>query len=111
MAGVSGVSAAPDGGVCLRKTKGVCKLDATGATAWETEVETGFLPTVVASENGKALVLSDRGLLSCLDDETGNVIWQYQVTPKLWTMSSPCVHEGAVYVSAMDGSVTALACG
>jgi len=60
------------------------------------------------NEGNRLFVISDRGLLSCLDSESGDIVYQYQVTPRLWAMSTPAVHAGVVYVSAMDGSVTAL---
>ncbi|PIU95652.1 MAG: hypothetical protein COS65_01340 [Armatimonadetes bacterium CG06_land_8_20_14_3_00_66_21] len=108
-ASVGGVSLLPDGsGVLLRKTKGVAKWTLTGEQVWETEVETGFRPTTIASGGDRLFGVSDRGLLSCLDTSSGGVLYQYQVTPRLWVMSTPVVHDGTVYVSAMDGSVTAV---
>jgi outer membrane protein assembly factor BamB len=109
VASVGGVSLALDGsGVILRKTKGVAKWTLAGEQVWETEVETGFLPTTVASGGDRLYVVSDRGLLSCLDASSGRVVYQYQVTPRLWVMSTPAVRDGTLYVSAMDGSVTAI---
>lgn len=109
VASVAGVSLAPDGtGVLLKKTHAVAKLSSDGRVVWETEVPAGYLATTVAGEGKRLYLVSDRGLLSCLDADSGRLVYQIQVTPHLWTMATPAVHDGTVYLSAMDGSVTAL---
>jgi outer membrane protein assembly factor BamB len=60
-------------------------------------------------KKGKVYTVSCWGTLYCVDSKTGKVLWQYQVTPQLAVMSSPVVDDnGIVYVSGMDGTVTAV---
>jgi outer membrane protein assembly factor BamB len=105
----SAVSLGNDGeSLFLRRTHGVSRIDASGEILWDAQIEAGYLPTLVRSAGGRVYVTSDRGLLSCLSAETGEILHQYQITPRMWVMASPVVDDGTLYVSAMDGSVTAL---
>ena len=66
--------------------------------------------TAPATEkNDKVYTVSCWGTLYCIDANSGKVLWQYQITPQLAVMSSPVVDDtGTVYVTAMDGTVTAV---
>ncbi len=60
-------------------------------------------------KNGKVYVVSCWGTLYCVDSKDGKILWQYQITPQLAVMSAPTVDDfGTVYVTAMDGTVTAI---
>ncbi len=38
----------------------------------------------------------------------GKLLWKYQATPLLYVFDQVTVADGVVYVSGMDGSITAL---
>lgn len=60
-------------------------------------------------KNGKVYAVSCWGTLYCVDSKDGKILWQYQVTPMLAVMSAPVIDDfGTVYVTAMDGTVTAI---
>jgi outer membrane protein assembly factor BamB/orotate phosphoribosyltransferase len=54
---------------------------------------------------------SDAGIFRALDQETGEVLWEYAVGPhpsEKGILSSPALHDGVVYFGAYDGNVYAL---
>jgi outer membrane protein assembly factor BamB len=48
------------------------------------------------------------GTVIALDAGTGKQLWSYQCTPRLYVFSDPVADGERVYVTGMDGSVTAL---
>ena len=62
------------------------------------------------SPDGREIVFSASatGRIIALNAADGKQLWEYQATPKLYVFSDPVPGEGRVYVTGMDGSVTAL---
>jgi len=83
------------------------KIDLDGNVLWESSEVLGRFPVSPLEKDGKVFVCSNRGRFSALDARSGKVLWQYQVTPKLYVMSGPSVHEGVVFTTGMDGYITA----
>jgi len=83
------------------------KRNADGSVVWMAEVPTGAVatPPVVA---GVVWVISDRGMLSALDDATGALLGQGRVTRDLFAFAAPAFDGERVYVADMAGRLTAL---
>lgn len=61
--------------------------------------------------DGKAYFGTDAGALVCLEQSTGNALWQFDTGKDAWDrgiLSSPVVENGRVYFGAYDGNVYAL---
>ena len=55
-------------------------------------------------------ISSGKGTVSAIAADSGKILWQYQGSPQLFVMSS-VVSDGAnAYVTAFDGSLTAIKC-
>jgi outer membrane protein assembly factor BamB len=110
--GVSATGISEDGKfVYLRKTGGhVAKLDASGKELWSVPAHVGYIPTAPTEKNGVVYVCSGNGTVSALAADTGKLLWEYQASPQLFVMSS-VVSDGAnAYVTAFDGTLTAIKC-
>jgi outer membrane protein assembly factor BamB len=93
----------------LRKFRGnVEKIDLQGQRIWEAPVSLGRIPAPPLEHNGTLYGCSNRGLVSALDADTGNLLWQYQVTPRLFVLGGVAVDQGLVIVPGMDGTLTAI---
>jgi outer membrane protein assembly factor BamB len=55
--------------------------------------------------------VSRLGLVQAFNASDGALLWKYQATPLLYVLSEAEVSGGAVYVTGMDGSVTAIDAG
>ena len=84
------------------------KIDLEGETIWESDVVCGRVPVSPLEKNGKLYVCTNSGRLHVINAETGETMKQYQATPKLYVMSRPSVENDIVYVTGMDGSLTAI---
>lgn len=94
----------------LRKLRGnVEKIDLEGQRIWEAPVRLGRIPAPPTEHNGMLYGCSNTGLLSAIDAETGRLLWQYQVTPKLFVLGGVGVDGDLAIVPGMDGSLTAIA--
>jgi outer membrane protein assembly factor BamB len=113
MKGVSATGISEDGKfVYLRKTNGdVAKLDSAGKELWSTPAYVGYVPTAPTEKNGVVYACSGKGNVSALAADTGKVLWQYQASPQLWVMSSVACDGANAYVTAFDGTLTAIKCG
>ena len=75
---------------------------------WSVAARTSVLPSSPAEKNGVVYSTTGTGLVMAFDAKDGRKLWEYQVTPKLYVFSDPVPVEGKVYMTGMDGSVTAL---
>jgi outer membrane protein assembly factor BamB len=110
--GVSATGVSEDGKFCyLRKTNGdVAKIDGSAKEIWSVRAHVGFIPTAPIEKNGVVYVSSGKGIVSAIAADSGKILWQYQGSPQLFVMSS-VVSDGAnAYVTAFDGSLTAIKC-
>ena len=97
--------------VYLRQRDGsLTKIDSAGKTLWSVPAGLGALPTAPVEAKGVVYVASATGLVSALAAETGKLAWQYQASPKLFMMSSIACDGANAYVTAFDGSLTAIKC-
>ncbi|MDI6784211.1 MAG: PQQ-binding-like beta-propeller repeat protein [bacterium] len=99
----------------LRKYSGDAQLEKVkldGTTLWTSPVQLNRpprrFPTAPIEKDGVVYVCSCEGLLYAVDAKDGRILWQYQVTPGLYIMNSVTAADGIVYVSAMDGTITAI---
>ncbi len=96
--------------VYVRHSDGrVSRRAADGSVTWTVEVPTGAVATVPVESHGIVWVISDRGLLSALDVETGGLLGQERVTADLFAFAAPAFDGERVYVADMSGRVTCLA--
>ena len=109
-----GISRAQDA-LYLRKYSGDNQLEKVkldGTSLWTSAVKLNRspmrFPTAPIEKDGVVYVCSCDGLLYAVDAKDGRILWQYQVTPGLYIMNSVNAADGIVYVSAMDGTITAI---
>jgi outer membrane protein assembly factor BamB len=87
----------------------VLRFDVAGQKVWETSTPAGRFPIPPTVTQHGVFICSNSGLLQRLDVETGDVKWQYQVTPGFYIMAPVSVDsEGVAYVTSMNGTVTAI---
>nr|NQU92211.1 PQQ-binding-like beta-propeller repeat protein [Bacteroidota bacterium] len=92
----------------LRSTsQPLSKTDLDGNVLWESSEVLGRFPVSPLEKDGKVYVCNNTGMFYALDAQTGKVLWQYQVTPKLYVMSGLSVNNGVVYTTGMDGYISA----
>jgi len=97
--------------VYLRRTDGdLTKIDSAGKELWSTPAHLGAIPTAPTEKNGVVYVCSGKGTVSALAADTGKILWQYQASPQLFVMSSVACDGANAYVTAFDGSLTAIKC-
>lgn len=95
--------------VYLRGTDGnLRKVAVDGRELWSAPAQTNVVPSAAVERDGVVFSTSATGRLHALDAEDGHRLWEYQTTPGLYVFSDPVVRDGVVYVTGMDGSVTAL---
>jgi outer membrane protein assembly factor BamB len=69
------------------------------------------VPTPAAA-NGKAYILSDKGVLTCVEIATGKELWSGQTEKyRLGFSSSPILADGKIYLTREDGKTFVLAQG
>lgn len=107
---VSSVAPSADGGaVYLRGTDGqLRKVAADGRELWSAPAQTNIVPSAPAEQEGVVFSTSATGRVFALDAGDGHRLWEYQATPGLYVFSDPLAREGVVYITGMDGSLTAL---
>ncbi|MFN3651180.1 MAG: PQQ-binding-like beta-propeller repeat protein [Armatimonadota bacterium] len=107
---VSSVARSEDGSaVYLRGTDGnLRKLAADGTPLWTAAAGTGFIPSAPAEQDRIVYSAGGTGRIVALAAADGRRLWEYQVTPRLYVFSDPVPAGGVVYVTGMDGSLTAL---
>jgi outer membrane protein assembly factor BamB len=72
--------------------------------AWDIEPSSD-VPTP-ATHDGLVYILGDKGLLSCIDPGSGNILWSEQLPKKAATYSaSPVIADGRIYCAREDGAV------
>lgn len=94
--------------VYVRKANAVAKLDTDGNPLWDVEAAADSVPASPVEKDGVVYVVSRLGLVQALNADDGSVLWKYQATPQLYVFDQVTVADGIVYVSGMDGSVTAI---
>lgn len=112
---VSGVSlleheGVPAGVLARGLGGGVARLDLSGRPVWEADARAGRSPRppVDAPGAGAVGVVSDVGLLTVVDRETGAVLLRHSLTPRLFVHSglTYCPAEASWYAAGMDGVVS-----
>lgn len=94
--------------VYVRHSDGrVSKRSADGSVVWLAEVPTGAVATPPVASGGIVWVISDRGMLSALDDATGTLLGQGRVTRDLFAFAAPAFDGRRVYIADMAGRLTA----
>ncbi len=86
----------------------VVKMDLEGKEIWSVDAGMRFMPVAPTEHNGVVYVCTNNGTLKALSASDGSLLWSYQVTPRLFVMSSVEAKDGVAYVTGMDGSITAI---
>ena len=55
-------------------------------------------------------VSSAKGTVSAIAADSGKILWQYQASPQLFVMGSVACDGANAYLTAFDGSLTAIKC-
>lgn len=107
------IAAGPDGKhAYIRQSDGrVTKRTADGTVVWTAQVPTGYVPTPPTVADGYVWMVSGLGTVSCIDDATGQVVWQNKAFPDLYAFAAPAVAQGRVYLADMGGNLLALRAG
>ncbi|HYO83954.1 MAG TPA: PQQ-binding-like beta-propeller repeat protein [Bryobacteraceae bacterium] len=86
-------------------------LTGTDAVLWTTNRGTSYTPSPVLHE-GKLYMLTDSGMLSCLDAATGKPFYERVRLPKPYNFkASPVAVNGRLYLSSEDGDVIVVGMG
>jgi len=109
---VSATGVSEDGKfVYLRKTNGdVARIDSSGKELWSAHAHVGAIPTAPTEKNGVVYVSSGKGIVSAIAADSGKILWQYQGSPQLFVMCSVACDGTNAYLTAFDGSLTAIKC-
>ncbi len=112
MKGVSATGLSEDGRfVYLRMLNGnLAKIDSSGKELWSVPAHLGAIPTAPTEKNGVVYVSSGKGIVSAIAADTGKILWQYQASPQLFVMCSVASDGANAYLTAFDGSLTAIKC-
>lgn len=94
--------------VYVRKSYALAKLDLNGDEIWKAPADVGSVPASPIEKDGVVYVVSNLGLVQAFDAADGKPLWKYQATPLLYVFDQVTVADGVVYVSGMDGSITAI---
>ena len=107
---ISSVAPSADGAALyFRGSKGkLQKVDLSGRELWSAPAQTNVIPSAPCEEGGRVFSASPTGRIIAFDAATGKQEWEYQATPGLYVFSDPVARDGIVYVTGMDGSLTAL---
>ena len=110
LSGVAAAGPSADGkSVYLRKTTGdLVKINSQGEAIWSAPAELNAIPTAPAEKDGVVFVASARGKVSAVNAADGKILWQYQASPQLFVMSSVASDGKNAYVTAFDGTVSAI---
>jgi outer membrane protein assembly factor BamB len=110
--GVSATGRSEDGkSVYLRKTNGdLAKVDSSGKELWSVPAHLGAIPAAPTEKSGVVYVSSARGLVSAIAADSGKMLWQYQASPQLFVMGSVACDGASAYLTAFDGTLTAIKC-
>jgi outer membrane protein assembly factor BamB len=80
-------------------------LTGTDAIAWQNQKGNSYTPSPVLHD-GKLYLLTDSGMLSCLDAKTGKGFYQQQRLPKPYNFkASPVGVNGKLYLASEEGDV------
>ncbi|MDH7481379.1 MAG: PQQ-binding-like beta-propeller repeat protein [Armatimonadota bacterium] len=106
----AGVGLSEDGQhVYLRgDSNNVTKIDLEGKDVWSVNAGVRFMPAAPTERDGVVYVCTNTGTLKALSASDGSLLWTYQVTPRLFVMSSVEAKDGVAFVTGMDGSITAI---
>lgn len=94
--------------IYVRKSYAFAKLDQSGHEIWRAPADVGSVPASPIEKDGIVYVVSNLGLVQAFDAVDGRPLWKYNTTPLLYVLDQVAVADGVVYVSGMDGSITAL---
>lgn len=81
------------------------KADAGPRQLWQSVKGAGFVPSAICVED-LYFYGSDRGIVSCLDLNSGEELWQQRMGTAF--RGSPVAAEGRVYFTTLDGKVTVI---
>lgn len=86
-------------------------LTGTDAISWSTSRAVSYTPSPLLHD-GKLFIVSDAGLVSCLDAATGRTIWGPERLPKPYNFkASPVGAAGRIYLATEEGDVVVLRLG
>lgn len=86
-------------------------LTGTDAVVWTTQRGTSYTPSPVLHD-GKLYMLTDSGMVSCLDAATGKPYYERVRLPKAYNFkASPVAVNGKLYLSSEEGDVIVLKLG
>jgi outer membrane protein assembly factor BamB len=87
--------------------------DVTGSDRilWRHEKGTAYVPSPIAYD-GLVYLITDKGILTCVDPKTGKVLYEGGRVPVPATvMSSPVAHDGRILISSMEGDTFVIKAG
>lgn len=71
--------------------------------AWEKSKQVPMMPSLLVVNN-RVYMVSDEGIASCFDAETGDQIWRERISGRF--CASPLYAEGRIYIPSSDGLTT-----
>ena len=85
--------------------------DGAPSVAWKFEHPTADVPTPVYYKDRLYLLAGRRKVLTCLNPETGSVVWQTPLEVRSFLRASPLAADGKIYCISAEGEVVVLAAG
>jgi outer membrane protein assembly factor BamB len=86
-------------------------LTGTDAILWQNQRGNSYTPSPVLHD-GKLYMLTDSGMLSCLDAKTGKPYYAQERLPKPYSFkASPVAANGRLYLATEDGDVVVVKMG
>ena len=109
--GCSAIGLSQDGrALYLRNTSNpLRKISSDGGLLWESTITFGRLPIAPVEKDGMVYACTNTGRLFAMKADTGQAVWEYQVTPGLYVMAGVAVHGGVAITAGQDGVLTAVA--
>ena len=87
--------------------------DVTGTprVLWRLEKGTAYVPSPIAYD-GLVYLITDKGILTCIDPKTGRVVYEGGRVPVPATvMASPVAYDGRLLISSMEGDTFVIKAG
>jgi outer membrane protein assembly factor BamB len=94
-----------------KRTFGIKPAAEGDRVMWKYEKGTAYVPSPILYR-GLLYLMSDKGLLTCLDPKTGNVIYEGKRIPVPATfMASPVAADGKLFITSQDGDTFVIKAG
>lgn len=100
-------AAAAPGGIVVSSDDGLTFLNTDGDVVWTRSLGSPVKGSPAVSENGMYVTTHDQLSMVYAVDFSGNVMWSSSLEPAQYSMCSPTISDGVVYVTSDNGHLYA----